>query len=91
MRLAVDPGFVRLTVTDNGVGFDPVVQSRMQPGNDQSGGWGLLGMRERAGQLSGQCRIETAPGQGVAVHIVVPLPAAADLALTPITEPGVAP
>ena len=52
---------VRLTVHDNGVGAD-----------DPSGGFGLLGIRERVQLLGGTVRIDTATGQGFAIQVEVP-------------------
>ncbi|MCA2002583.1 MAG: ATP-binding protein, partial [Chloroflexi bacterium] len=34
---------------------------------------GLVGMRERAELLGGQLTIESAPGQGVGIHVQIPL------------------
>jgi signal transduction histidine kinase len=53
-----------LHVRDNGRGFD---MSRYPAG------YGLLGMRERVAVLSGQLTINSAPGQGTDVKIVVPV------------------
>ncbi|MFB9993792.1 sensor histidine kinase [Deinococcus oregonensis] len=50
-----------LTVTDDGVGT-----------TSPSGGFGLLGMRERVGALGGNLHVETAPGYGLTVHVTVP-------------------
>ena len=49
-----------LTVTDDGVGFDP--------GGERSG-HGLLGMEERARLLGGSLEIDSAPGAGTTVHL----------------------
>jgi len=57
----------RLVVTDDGVGFDP---AKPQPGG---GGFGLVGMRERAAVLKGELDIRSAPGQGAEVCLSVPL------------------
>lgn len=57
---------VRLTVTDDGVGFDPARDIR-------AGGLGLMSMRERATALGGGVRIETRPGAGTRVEVTVPL------------------
>jgi signal transduction histidine kinase len=52
---------VRLTVSDTGVGTD-----------DPSGGYGLVGIRERVQMLGGTMRIETTPREGFALEIEVP-------------------
>ncbi len=60
---------VRLSVADEGVGFEPErVRERML----QTGSFGLFGLRERLEQLGGQVDIETAPGRGTRVTLRVP-------------------
>lgn len=56
--------YIRLTVTDNGKGFDPA---------HQAGGFGLQGMRERVAALDGHLRIESAPGRGCQIQVELPL------------------
>ena len=65
VRLTTTPGEVRLLVADDGAGFDT---------NEVSDGrLGLVGLNERARLLHGQLRLETSPGAGTAVEVVVPL------------------
>jgi len=52
-----------VTITDNGVGFDPV---RGRPGHV-----GLASMRERAERLGGRLTVESS-GQGTTIRAVVP-------------------
>jgi signal transduction histidine kinase len=54
---------VSLVVKDNGVGAD-----------ETSGGFGLLGIRERIGLLGGRVEISTAVGAGFCLTAVVPVP-----------------
>jgi signal transduction histidine kinase len=56
-----DQEHIRLKVSDAGVGTD-----------DPSGGYGLVGIRERVQMLGGMVRIETAPGEGFVLGIEVP-------------------
>jgi hypothetical protein len=56
---------VELIVEDDGIGF--IVSS-------DSAGFGIRGMQKRADSISAHCRIESALGQGTAVHTLVPLP-----------------
>lgn len=66
---------LHLQVHDNGCGFD-AAQSRV-PNR-----FGLLGMRERARALGGRLLIDSAPGRGTLVELVVPMqPSAADAPL----------
>ncbi|RKS09675.1 histidine kinase/DNA gyrase B/HSP90-like ATPase [Nocardiopsis sp. Huas11] len=75
-----------VTVEDDGVGFD--VDARSQaPWEDPRTGHGLVSIRERAAGLGGILRIESSPGQGTRVHIVLALPnARASLALSDLTD-----
>ena len=57
-----------LTVSDNGIGFDPVEVRHKS-------GLGLSSMRERAQLVQGDFSITSRPGQGTVVHIRVPLKA----------------
>jgi signal transduction histidine kinase len=56
---------VSLDVADDGRGFDPATAG-------QSGGMGMLGMRERVEGLEGRLAIESAPGEGTAVAVTLP-------------------
>jgi two-component system NarL family sensor kinase len=58
-------GSLRLTVEDDGSGFDPNLPVR--------GHYGLLGMRERARLLGGALHLASAPGAGTRVELAVPL------------------
>ncbi|MER6099696.1 sensor histidine kinase [Streptomyces sp. NPDC001728] len=61
---------VTLDVVDDGAGFDP---GAVRPSSD--GGFGLPAMRVRAESLGGTFTVESAPGQGTAVAVSLPLPA----------------
>jgi signal transduction histidine kinase len=54
---------VRLTVADNGDGFDPDAATR---------GYGLKGMRDRVRQVGGTVGVTSAPGLGTQVSAEVP-------------------
>lgn len=62
---------VTLDVVDDGRGFDP---SAASPAASDGGGFGLPAMRARAGTLGGLFTVESAPGQGTAVAVTLPLP-----------------
>jgi signal transduction histidine kinase len=51
-----------LTVQDNGSGAA-----------DTSGGFGLIGIRERVQLLGGEFRVETAIGKGFLLEVTVPV------------------
>ena len=57
---------LQLTITDDGVGFDPGAPA-------QGGGNGLTNMRARAAALGGALVVETAPGQGTTLRLRVPM------------------
>ncbi|MCX4984391.1 sensor histidine kinase [Streptomyces sp. NBC_00572] len=63
---------VTLDVVDDGEGFEP---GSVRPSSD--GGFGLPAMRSRAESLGGTFTVESAPGQGTAVAVSLPLPAGA--------------
>jgi hypothetical protein len=56
---------VEMIIEDDGAGF--VVSS-------DSAGFGIRGMHKRADNVSARFRIDSAPGQGTAVHVLAPLP-----------------
>lgn len=56
-----------LTITDNGVGFDPDRRS------DSMNGLGLVSMKERAHLAQGDLSIDAAPGRGTSIRIRIPL------------------
>ena len=57
----------RLTVRDDGAGFDP---AKPPP---TSGGFGLVGMKERAAELKGELCIRSEPDKGTEITLTVPL------------------
>jgi signal transduction histidine kinase len=67
VQLAVDPLSVRVTIEDNGRGFD--VADVERPGKRR--GLGLLSIRERVTGLRGQVRIESASG-GSRIDVELP-------------------
>ncbi|MCE9613450.1 MAG: PAS domain-containing protein [Lentisphaerae bacterium] len=70
VRLTTTPAMVRLTITDDGVGFD--MAPRPGDRRKRSAGFGLLDMRERAAYLGGTLTIKSAPGQGTTIRADVP-------------------
>ncbi len=67
ITLEADAQECRVSIQDDGRGFDPA-QARL----GDEGGWGLVGMRERANLIHGSVRIESALGTGTRVWITVP-------------------
>lgn len=64
MRLLFSNHELRLSLKDNGCGFDP------DTGHD---GFGLQGMRERVESMGGRFTIESASKSGTSVTIILPL------------------
>ena len=64
VRFEAGPGGTLLEIADNGVGF-----ATSADGGD---GYGLPGMRERAERLGGTLEVESAPGKGTRVRVIVP-------------------
>jgi signal transduction histidine kinase len=59
-----------IDIQDDGAGFEPSVLSYQGIG---SGGFGLFSIRERLRPLSGRLKVESAPGRGTRVRLVLPL------------------
>lgn len=68
VSVEVTPGSLRLTISDNGVGFIP------DDMDDHTSlrGWGLLNINERAEAVGGSCQIQSQPQQGTRIIVEVP-------------------
>jgi len=64
VNLGVKEDGVRLTIRDNGCGFDP---------DAQTDGIGLIGLHERMDLLGGSMYIESAPGKGTRLVFHIPV------------------
>lgn len=64
----------QLTITDDGVGFDPAALQGSHA-SDSAAGFGLRAIEERATQLGGSYALAAAPGRGVTITVTVPLSA----------------
>jgi len=71
IRLGSSPAGIRLSIQDNGVGFDPEKRTARRRGIIDLG---LLGMRERAKHVGGTFLLQTAPRAGTKIVIRVPFP-----------------
>jgi PAS domain S-box-containing protein len=65
VTIECSPSEARLSVSDDGVGFDPVEGRRR--------GFGLLGMIERVRLAGGACSIQSRLGRGTCVEVRIPL------------------
>jgi signal transduction histidine kinase len=66
-------GSAMITVTDDGIGFDPAAASRR---SEQ--GMGLVGLTRRASSIGGRVDLTSRPGSGTTIRISVPLGNAGD-------------
>lgn len=69
VTLSYMPDLVSLDVHDDGVGMPAQGTGR----DEDEGGYGLRGMRERAAQLGGAVFVESAPGAGTTLVVRIPL------------------
>lgn len=76
VRLLTQNGAVAVEIEDDGVGFD--VQEVVGSGYEQRGSLGMVNMRERAELIQGTLHIDSAPGKGTRIRILVPLRLATD-------------
>jgi signal transduction histidine kinase len=60
-------GEIVLSVSDDGRGFDAATAPR----RDERAGWGLMIMRERAAAVGAVLRVQSAPGSGTRIELVV--------------------
>jgi signal transduction histidine kinase len=67
VTLATTSDMSRLTIADDGCGFDP--SEWRHPAKDH--GWGLMIMRERAAAVGAGLSVESAPGRGTRIIVTV--------------------
>jgi PAS domain S-box-containing protein len=70
VRLACSERALRLTVEDDGVGFDPEADHRTP---SKEGAFGLFSIREHMVDLGGALDIVSAPGEGCKATLIAPL------------------
>ena len=70
LRLGQEPGAIALTVSDQGKGAEP--DALQVPNN--SHGFGLFSIRERAELLGGKLTVASGSGRGMRVTVSLPLP-----------------
>jgi PAS domain S-box-containing protein len=60
-------GIVKLSITDDGIGFDTASISQLK----EKKGLGLIGMRERAESIGGKLYVQSSPGKGTNISVEV--------------------
>ena len=68
LTLAFDRHALRLTITDDGCGFDPAAVGQRDDTH-----YGLSAMKERAAAAGGSCTVTSRPGAGTEVNVLLPL------------------
>ena len=74
VRLFTQNSLVIVEIEDDGVGFDV---EAVGAGYEQRGSLGMINMRERAELIEGTLHIDSAPGQGARIRVLIPLRQAA--------------
>lgn len=70
IQLKRDGKNLRALIRDDGVGFD---KAKVMASYDQRGSFGLLNIDERARLVGGQADLDSIPGKGTTVNVVMPL------------------
>jgi len=70
ISVARSPSHVSLTVRDDGIGITAPMHSDRR---NSLLGIGIAGMRERVSQLQGEFRVQSSPGKGTTIHVILPL------------------
>ncbi len=78
LDLALDGDALCITVSDDGIGFDPAGLAERSKASQV--GWGLFSIRERLTQLGGRFEIDSAPGRGTTFRLLAPRAVAPDAA-----------
>jgi two-component system NarL family sensor kinase len=73
------PRRIRLTVADNGTGFDA---------RATHGGFGLIGMRERAALIGSRLRVRSRRGHGTTIEVSAPLAGRHDSSRASVSKDG---
>jgi PAS domain S-box-containing protein len=68
---------VQLTIIDDGIGFNPDHRPARQKGK---GGFGLMGMRERAISVGGDLKVKSMRRNGTEIEVRIPMPPSATVA-----------
>lgn len=69
IRIALRQEESELWIADNGTGFD---SSILTAGREPDRGYGLYSMLERVDLLRGSIIVDTAPGKGTKIHVIIP-------------------
>lgn len=88
-RLPEDEQMIFLEIADNGRGFDV---NGVLNSYEKRGSLGMINLRERAEMINAALRVQSAPGKGTRVQVIIPLDEAAldrlQRGLTKVTHPN---
>lgn len=70
VRVKQTPTTLETTVQDDGRGFD---LQKVRSSYEQRGSFGLLNIEERAKLIGGIAEVQSAPGEGTTVRVIIPL------------------
>jgi len=76
IRIQINDGMLKATVSDNGVGFDydrRQKHNKDNKDNTNADGYGIYGMRQRAELLKGKLNLESQLGKGTTIVLDVPI------------------
>lgn len=71
VRLAHNPKFLNLEISDDGKGFD--YSKLTEEGHFKASGHGIFNIKERVNFINGQFALETTPGKGTRIQIELPI------------------
>lgn len=76
LRAALEPGFLKIGVHDNGPGIPPEVLAKLgtpfYTTREAGTGLGIAQVKRLVGRLGGELRIDSSPGQGTTVTFTLP-------------------
>jgi len=70
VKLSHRKGKIALSVEDDGKGFEV---EKVLAASEADGGFGLRSMRERVTKLDGEFSVESQPGEGTRIRVIIPL------------------
>lgn len=70
MDMTISDGMMNIKICDDGIGFDmQEIQKKLSTGNH----FGIIGMQERVEMLEGECKIQSAVGEGTIIYLNIPI------------------
>lgn len=73
LKMALQPGLITLTITDNGRGFGETGPGSEGTHDRFAPGQGIKNMEKRLESIGGACVVRSQPGHGTTVEMIVPI------------------